>query len=207
MTSLTKRPLTTLLAGGKAAMWVDATVAGGILENPKQSQVVGKVGYAPAPVAVTPNGSHWLWSWAFAIPAKAKNMKGAKQFVEWATSKEYIKLAADDLGWASVPPGTRKSTYENLEYQKAAPFAKATLKAMETADPTNPVPLRIITSTACHLKSSACGWCVFFCFHQVLFVLISRVRHKSGQVPPPDHRSNRRSKRCLTPAHSSFKML
>lgn len=45
---------------------------------------------------------------------------------------------ADDLGWASVPPGTRKSTYDNPEYQKAAPFAQATLKAMETADPTNP---------------------------------------------------------------------
>ena len=45
---------------------------------------------------------------------------------------------AEDLGWASVPPGTRKSTYENPDYQKAAPFAAATLKAMETADPTNP---------------------------------------------------------------------
>jgi sorbitol/mannitol transport system substrate-binding protein len=128
----------TLFSSGKAAMWIDATVAGGILENPKQSQVVGKVGYAPSPIAVTPNGSHWLWSWAFAIPKKAKNPEGAKKFIEWATSKEYIKLAAEDLGWASVPPGTRKSTYENPEYQKAAPFAQATLKAMETADPTNP---------------------------------------------------------------------
>jgi polyol transport system substrate-binding protein len=128
----------TLFSGGKAAMWIDATVAGGILENPKQSQVVGKVGYAPAPIAVTPNGSHWLWSWAFAIPEKAKNGEGAKKFAEWATSKQYIQLVADDLGWASVPPGTRKSTYDNPEYQKAAPFAAATLKAMETADPTNP---------------------------------------------------------------------
>ena len=32
----------TLFAGGKAAMWVDANVAGGILENPKQSQVVAR---------------------------------------------------------------------------------------------------------------------------------------------------------------------
>jgi sorbitol/mannitol transport system substrate-binding protein len=128
----------TLFSNGKAAMWIDATVAGGILENPKQSQVVGKVGYAPAPVAVTPNGSHWLWSWAFAIPKKAKNPDGGKKFVQWATSKEYIKLVAEDLGWASVPPGTRKSTYENADYQKAAPFAQATLKAMETADPNNP---------------------------------------------------------------------
>jgi sorbitol/mannitol transport system substrate-binding protein len=128
----------TLFSGGKAAMWIDATVAGGILENPKNSQVVGKVGYAPAPIAVTANGSHWLWSWAFAIPSKAKNAEGAKKFAAWATSKQYIQLVADDLGWASVPPGTRKSTYENPEYQKKAPFAEATLKAMQTADPTNP---------------------------------------------------------------------
>lgn len=128
----------TLFSSGKAAMWIDATVAGGILENPKQSQVVGKVGYAPAPIAVTPNGSHWLWSWAFAIPSKAKNAEGAKKFAAWATSKQYIQLVADDLGWASVPPGTRKSTYENPAYQKKAPFAAATLKAMQTADPTNP---------------------------------------------------------------------
>jgi len=109
-----------------------------ILENPKQSQVVGKVGYALAPIAVTSNGSHWLWSWAFAIPTKAKNPEGAKTFAEWATSKQYIQLVANDLGWASVPPGTRRSTYENPEYQKAAPFAQATLKSMRTADPTNP---------------------------------------------------------------------
>jgi sorbitol/mannitol transport system substrate-binding protein len=128
----------TLFGSGKAAMWIDATVAGGILENPKQSQVVGKVGYAQAPTAVTANGSHWLWSWAFAIPTKAKNPEGAKKFAEWATSKEYIQLVANDVGWASVPPGTRKSTYENPEYQKAAPFAQATLKAMQTADPTTP---------------------------------------------------------------------
>lgn len=128
----------TLFASGKAAMWIDATVAGGILENPKQSQVVGKVGYALAPIAVTSNGSHWLWSWAFAIPTKAKNPEGAKTFAEWATSKQYIQLVANDLGWASVPPGTRRSTYENPEYQKAAPFAQATLKSMRTADPTNP---------------------------------------------------------------------
>jgi sorbitol/mannitol transport system substrate-binding protein len=128
----------TLFGSGKAGMWIDATVAGGILENPKQSQVVGKVGYAQAPTAVTANGSHWLWSWAFAIPTKAKNPEGAKKFAEWATSKEYIQLVANDVGWASVPPGTRKSTYENPEYQKAAPFAQATLKAMQTADPTTP---------------------------------------------------------------------
>jgi sorbitol/mannitol transport system substrate-binding protein len=128
----------TLVTSGKAAMWIDATVAGGILENKKQSEVAGKMGYAPAPIEATPNGSHWLWSWAFGIPKSAKQPEAAQKFAVWATSKEYIALVAEDSGWASVPPGTRKSTYDNPEYQKSAPFAATTLQAMQTADPTNP---------------------------------------------------------------------
>jgi sorbitol/mannitol transport system substrate-binding protein len=127
----------TLMTSGKAAMWIDATVAGGMLENTKESQVGGKMGYAPSPIEATPNGSHWLWSWAFAIPKAAKQAEAAQKFAVWATSKDYIKLVADDIGWAGVPPGTRKSTYDNPEYQKA-PFAAPTLQAMQTADPTNP---------------------------------------------------------------------
>jgi len=127
----------TLMTSGKAAMWIDATVAGGMLENPKESQVAGKMGYAPSPIEATPNGSHWLWSWAFAIPKAAKQAEAAEKFAVWATSKDYIKLVADDIGWAGVPPGTRKSLYENPEYQKA-PFAAPTLQAMLSADPTNP---------------------------------------------------------------------
>ena len=127
----------TLMTSGKAAMWIDATVAGGMLENPKESQVAGKMGYAPAPIEVTPNGSHWLWSWAIAIPKAAKQAEAAEKFAVWATSKDYLKLVAEDAGWARVPPGTRKSTYDNPEYQKS-PFAAATLQAMQSADPTNP---------------------------------------------------------------------
>jgi sorbitol/mannitol transport system substrate-binding protein len=128
----------TLMTSGKAAMWIDATVAGGMLENAKQSTVAGKMGYSQAPIEATPNGSHWLWSWAFAIPKSAKQAEAAQKFAVWATSKEYIKLVADDLGWGSVPPGTRKSTYDNPDYQKSAPFAATTLQAMQSADPTNP---------------------------------------------------------------------
>ena len=119
-------------------MWIDATSGAGPLFDKNQSQVSDKVAFAPAPVAVTPNGSHWLWSWALAIPKSAKEPEAALKFAEWATSKEYIQAAAEDGGWATVPPGTRKSTYENADYQKAAPFAAVTLQAMQTADPTNP---------------------------------------------------------------------
>jgi sorbitol/mannitol transport system substrate-binding protein len=130
----------TLFAGGKAAMWIDATSGGGPLYDKAQSQVSDKVAFASAPIAVTPNGAHWLWSWAFAIPKAAKNAEAAEKFALWATSKPYIKLVADDpgQGWATVPPGTRKSIYDNPDYQKAAPFAAVTLRAMQAADPNNP---------------------------------------------------------------------
>jgi sorbitol/mannitol transport system substrate-binding protein len=128
----------TLFASGKAAMWIDATVAAGSLSDPKESQVAGKVGFANAPIEKTAKGSHWLWSWAFAIPNKAKSADAAQKFALWATSKDYINLCAADTGWATVPPGTRKSTYENLDYQKASPFASVTLKSLQTADPTDP---------------------------------------------------------------------
>ena len=43
-------------------------------------------------------------------------------------------MIGESDGWVTVPPGTRKSTYANPEYQKAAPFAKVTLDAINTAD-------------------------------------------------------------------------
>ncbi|SAL61986.1 ABC transporter substrate-binding protein [Caballeronia telluris] len=125
----------TLMSSGKCAMWIDATVAAGMLYNKSQSQVADKIGFAAAPVAVTPKGSHWLWSWSLAIPKTSKSQDAAKKFIAWATSKEYIEMVGKDEGWASVPPGTRKSTYARPEYKQAAPFGDFVLKAIESADP------------------------------------------------------------------------
>src|SRR3712207_5354466 len=41
-------------------------------------------------------------------------------------------------GWVAAPPGTRKSTYDNPEYQKAAPFAKVVYESIVNADLTKP---------------------------------------------------------------------
>ena len=133
-----------LFSGGKCAMWIDATSAAGRVSNPKSSEVADKVGFAVAPTAVVPNGSAWAWSWALAIPNSTKKEAAAKDFVRWATSKDYVKLVGDTEGWVAAPPGTRKSTYDNPEYQKAAPFAPIVLNAIMIADPNhatkNPVP-------------------------------------------------------------------
>ncbi len=128
----------TLTSEGKCSMWIDATVAAGFLANPKTSKVASKIGWAKSPVAVTKNGSHWLWSWALGIPSSSQKIGAAKTFVTWATSKEYIALVGKTNGWVSAPPGTRYSTYNNPNYQKAASFAKTTLDSINSADPTKP---------------------------------------------------------------------
>jgi sorbitol/mannitol transport system substrate-binding protein len=120
---------------GKCAMWVDATIAASFITDPKQSKVADKVAFAQAPSQVTSKGANWLWAWALAIPASSKNADAAQKFVNWATSKDYIQLVAKEEGWAHVPTGTRKSTYANPEFQKAAKFAAAEAKAIETANP------------------------------------------------------------------------
>lgn len=120
---------------GKCGMWIDATIAASFVTDPKQSKVADKVGFAQSPMAVTEKGANWLWSWALGIPSATKKADAAQKFVRWATSKDYINLVAEHNGWGSVPTGTRSSTYANPEFQKAAVFAEAELKAINSANP------------------------------------------------------------------------
>ena len=126
-----------LFQQGKCGMWIDATVAASFVTNPNDSTVADKVGFALAPDNGLGKRSNWLWAWALAIPAGTQKQDAAIQFIEWATSKDYIELVAANEGWANVPPGTRTSLYENEEYKKV-PFAKMTLDSINSADPTNP---------------------------------------------------------------------
>ena len=120
---------------GKCGMWVDATIAASFITDAKQSKVADKVAFAQAPTMVTPKGANWLWAWALAIPAGSKNEAAAQKFIAWATSKEYIKLVGKEVGWGNIPTGTRKSTYATPEFLKAAKFAVAEKKAIDTANP------------------------------------------------------------------------
>lgn len=122
---------------GKCGMWIDATIAASFVTNPAQSKVADKMAFAQSPVAVTKRGANWLWAWALAVPAGSKQSADAKKFIEWATSKDYVKLVAKTNGWGAVPTGTRMSTYDNPKFQAAAVFAKAELKAILSADPNN----------------------------------------------------------------------
>ncbi len=128
----------TLFARGQCAMWVDATVAAGYVSDPKTSKVAASVGFAQAPHETTTRGASWLYTWALAVPKSSEHQDAAKAFVGWATSKGYIDAIGASQGWLAVPPGTRKSTYANAQYQKAAPFSGLVEKAIAAADPAHP---------------------------------------------------------------------
>lgn len=120
-----------LFAKGRCAIWVDATVAASYLADTAKSKVAGKVGYALAPMMKTEAGRQWNWNWSLAVANSSHKKALATDFVQWATSKEYVALVAKEKGWAFVPPGTRRSTYGEA-YLQAAPFAKFTLAAMDS---------------------------------------------------------------------------
>ncbi len=127
-----------LFQQGKCGMWIDATVAASFVTNPDDSTVADHVGFALAPNKDgVEKRANWLWAWALAIPAGTQQEDAAKQFIEWATSKDYIELVAENEGWANVPPGARTSLYETPEYQEV-PFAQMTLDSINAADPTDP---------------------------------------------------------------------
>ncbi len=129
-----------LFGQGQTAMWYDATSAVSVLEDPKEyPDLVGKIGYLPAPIVEKPN-SGWLYTWALGIPKGAKNPDGAWKFISWMTSKDYMKLVGEKLGWARVPPGSRTSTYTDLpEYEAISEsYGPLTLKSIESATPNQP---------------------------------------------------------------------
>ncbi|MDT8909580.1 sugar ABC transporter substrate-binding protein [Amycolatopsis sp. PS_44_ISF1] len=124
----------TRYAQGNAAMWYDATSMTGTTEDPSTSLVVGKNGYAPAPVEKT-QASGWLYTWSLAIPKVAKDKDDAWKFMAWMTDKEYAKKVGATYGWNRVPPGTRKSTYQIPQYKEAAKaYAQPTLDGIANAN-------------------------------------------------------------------------
>ena len=93
---------------------------------------------------MTDKGTGWFWAWALAVPASSKKADAAKDFLAWATSKEYIELVGESEGWVAAPPGTRQSTYDNPAYVEAAPFAETVENSILAANPADatkdPVP-------------------------------------------------------------------
>lgn len=124
-----------LFVNSQTAMWYDATSAVNTVES---SDVAGKVGYVRAPMMEKEN-SGWLYTWSLAIPEASKHKDAAWKFISWMTSKDYMKLVGNELGWERVPPGSRLSTYEIPEYAAiSSSYGPLTVESINNADTENP---------------------------------------------------------------------
>jgi len=132
-----------LFMDGKCATWVDATSAAGNVKDPAASKVADTTDFFKAPKQATDKGTGWFWSWALAIPASSQKVDTAKDFMKWATSKEYFQLVGDTKGWVAVPSGTRKSVEEDARRLEGAPFAETIVSAILSVDPADPTLLPV----------------------------------------------------------------
>jgi sorbitol/mannitol transport system substrate-binding protein len=126
-----------LFQQGLCGMWIDATVAASFVTNPDDSDRRRQRRLRAGADTGLGKRSNWLWAWALAIPAGTQQADAALQFIEWATSKDYIELVAENEGWANVPPGARTSLYENPDYSRGAVRADDA-RLDPAADPNNP---------------------------------------------------------------------
>ena len=127
-----------LFKDAKCATWIDATSAANDVKNPANSKVADTTDFFQAPKQATDKGTGWFWSWALAIPASSQKQDVAKDFLKWATNKEYFQMVGETKGWVAVPSGTRASIHEDPRLLEAAPFAETIKNAIFSVDPADP---------------------------------------------------------------------
>lgn len=121
---------------GKAAMYLDASVFMGDIEDPEKSIVAGKVGYAPMPAGPEGNIANSL-TWGLSMSSSSKNKTGAALFLAWATGKETSR----ELGGLTGVFG-RKSVLESDAVREKYPsaWAEAVLSSLEAPKPESGFP-------------------------------------------------------------------
>jgi len=102
------------------------------IENPEQSKVVGKMGYAAVPVKEKPAAHYGAWS--YFIPTKSPNPKAAWVFLQWFNTPEVQKNLALDGAFPNL-----QSTYNDPELMKR-PYWQATLDAYKISSTRPRIP-------------------------------------------------------------------
>ena len=125
---------TSMFMEGKAAMIYDANVFKALYENPKESKVVGKVGYATIPAGPAGRVPHVSnWSLSICKTSTPERQKAAWLFIQWATNKSNCLGAL----LAGVPAG-RASAWSSKEYKSKddhPDWTANTMKSFEIGQP------------------------------------------------------------------------
>ena len=113
---------------GRSAMFMDSIAFAAGFEDPSQSKVAGKVGYALHPEGVR-RGSQ-TGGFGIAIPRNAENKEAAFLLMQWLTSKQGDLMVAMEGGNPS-----RFSTYEDAGLNEKFPYSATFGEALKYADP------------------------------------------------------------------------
>lgn len=115
---------------GKAAMQPLGWIVGvAQMEDPQQSKVAGKVGYAPVP-GLGPS----LGGWSYVIPTDAKEKEAAYIFITWLASRDVAAKQVSVQGnFDDVFHSTIFTPAFNSEIQKR-PSGDSLLQALKVAD-------------------------------------------------------------------------
>lgn len=120
--------LQNLMSQGKIGMYIDVVSMIPTMEDPSQSKVAGKLGYAVIPKGV--NHSSGLFTWSISIPSSSKNKEASNTFINWLTSPEI----ATKVG-LSAPNQTLEHTYDFPTYQGTTPFQEVLEESLKLANP------------------------------------------------------------------------
>ena len=120
------------LMQGKVGMILDSATLGVRAENPAESKVAGKLGYALVPKG--PGGRQpGFYTWTVVIPAKSTHKEAAAQFIAWMLDPQI----APQIGW-SAPNQALEQVY-NVKpypgYAQSEPLIDVMKKSLALADP------------------------------------------------------------------------
>lgn len=89
VTSMSWENVMPVFQAGKVAMWTDASVFYGQIVDPAKTQIpAADIGVAQLPRGPKGDSPFIVVSWGMAMSSASKNKDAAKQFLDWATSKE-----------------------------------------------------------------------------------------------------------------------
>ncbi len=129
------------MQSGDAAQTYAVAAAAAQLENPNNSSVAGKIGYAPLPKAADGSSSSATGLWVLGIPSglPADRAKAALDYIKWMTSKGAMTLFAQNGG---IP--VRSDAYDAAGLSPAATETLNAVKTTAAGLPDTPTSLRYI---------------------------------------------------------------
>jgi multiple sugar transport system substrate-binding protein len=98
---------------GRYGLIVDSDHYVAYFEDPANSSLAGRIGYALPPVGPTGERRPNLWTWSVVINTRARNHDSAWRFVEWATGAPFLRRSAFE---GNMNP-TRRSIWDDERFR------------------------------------------------------------------------------------------